>query len=67
MNKRHTRLLWIAGGYLAAAAALLGWALLVEDHMGMGYLMGLYTVCLFNAACLFGANRTGARTALAQA
>ena len=57
MDNRHVRFPWMTALFLVFAAALLGSALVVEDHMGMGYLMGLYTVCLFNAACLFGIRR----------
>ena len=43
--------------FLAAAAGLYGATLYVEDHMGMGFLMGLFTVTWFNAALLFTLSR----------
>ncbi len=43
----------LCGIFLFTAAAMLSGALYVEDYMSMGYLMGLYTVCLLNATLLF--------------
>lgn len=49
--------------FLMFAAALLGGALVVDDQMGMGYLMGLFTVCLVNAALFLCVGRASPSTA----
>lgn len=61
MSTKHLLFRVMGVVFLLAAAGLLGATLLVEDQMGMGYLMGLFTVTWCNATLLFTLSHPGSQ------
>ena len=61
MSTKHLLFRVMGVLFLVAAAGLLGATLLVKDQMGMGYLMGLFTVTWCNATLLFTLSHSSTR------
>ena len=59
MPKQRLLFLILTTVFLACSSALFLWAMMVKDLAGMGYLMGLFTVCWINAAFLFVLSKRG--------
>ena len=64
MSTKHLLFRVMGVVFLVAAAGLLGSTLLVKDQMGMGYLMGLFTVTWCNATLLFTLSHSSTRDLL---